>query len=226
MNHPAVGRPLDVDWLRVFRVAERQQGPATARADRWLGRQFDPVLTDGQRGGIPSLGTRVPRLLAPVPLGSRGVVLGILQVLGAIVPRWDFGAWSEQIRLALAFLAFQLFDLLLPRGDAVEGLAMTRLPRSDLLTEFEVLALQAIDLGVELAHRSAQVLHQSHQLRGGVARAHGTGALRKDRSRADGTEGRIRRRRRGAESVQFRDRDPQGSEAKDGGRAIIHGGRV
>ena len=32
--------------------------------------------------------------------------------------------------------------------DALQGIAMTTLPVSDLLTEFEVLALQAIDFGV------------------------------------------------------------------------------
>jgi len=99
-------------------------------------------------GVIPSLGTRVARLLTPVPLGSVGIVLGILQVMGAIGPGLDFGASSEQIGLELAFLAFQLFDLLLQRGDAVEGIAMTRLPISGLLTKFEVVALQAIDFGV------------------------------------------------------------------------------
>jgi len=113
-----------------------------------LGRQFDDLLTDGQMGVIPSLGARVPRLLAPVPPEFLGVVLGIIQVIGAIVPRLGFGASSEQIGLELAFLAFELFDLPLPRRDAVEGIAMTRLPISDLLTEFAVLALQAIDFGV------------------------------------------------------------------------------
>jgi hypothetical protein len=139
-------------------------------------------------GVIPSLGTRIPRLLAPVPPGCPGVVLGIIQVIGAIVPGSGFGASSEQIGLELAFLAFELFDLLLQRGDAVEGIAMTRLPISDLLTEFEILALQAMDSSAELANFAAQVLHQSHQIRGGVARANGTGALRDGRSRADGTE--------------------------------------
>jgi hypothetical protein len=99
-------------------------------------------------GVIPSRGTRIPRSLAPVPLGGLGVVLRIIQVIGAIVPGSGFGASPEQVGLELAFLAFELFDLLLQCGDAVEGIAMTRLPISDLLTEFEVLALQAIDFGV------------------------------------------------------------------------------
>jgi hypothetical protein len=99
-------------------------------------------------GVISSLGTRVARLLAPVPLECPGVVLGILQVIGAIVPRSGFGAPSEPIGLELAFLALEVFDRLLQRGDAPEGIAMPRLPISDLLPEFEVLALQAIDFGV------------------------------------------------------------------------------
>ena len=120
-------------------------------------------------GVIPSLGTRVPRLLAPVPLGALGVVLGILQVIGAILPRLGFGTSPEEIGLELAFFAFKLFDLLLQRGDAAEGIAMTRLPISDLLPEFEILALEAMDFGAQLADFPTQVLHQSNQLRGGVA---------------------------------------------------------
>src|SRR5947199_10678166 len=129
-------------------------------------------------GVIPSLGTRVARLLAPPPLGCLRVVLGIIQVIGAIVPGLGFGTSAEQIGLELAFLAFELFDLLLQRGDAVEGIAMTRLPISDLLAEFEILALQAMDSSAELANFPAHVLRQSHQIRGGVARASWTGALR------------------------------------------------
>jgi hypothetical protein len=92
-------------------------------------------------GVIPSLGTRVSRLLATVPLGLLGVGLGIIQIIGAIGSRSGFGASAEKIGLELAFLAFELFDLLLQRGDAVEGIAMTRLPISGLLAEFEILAL-------------------------------------------------------------------------------------
>jgi hypothetical protein len=113
-----------------------------------LGRQFDEFLTAGQMGVIAPLGTSIPRLLAPVPLGCPGVVPGIIQVVGAIVPGSGFGTSSEEIGLKLALLAFELFDLLLQRGDAVEGIAMARLPISGLLTEFEVVALQAIDFGV------------------------------------------------------------------------------
>jgi hypothetical protein len=113
-----------------------------------FGREFDELLTNGQLGVISSLGTWVARLLAPVPFGSLGVVLGIIQVIGTIVPGLGFGASSEQIGLELAFLAFQLFDLLLQRGDALQGVAMATLPIPGLLTEFEVLALQAIDFGV------------------------------------------------------------------------------
>jgi hypothetical protein len=70
-------------------------------------------------GVIPSLGTWVPRSLAPVPLGGLGVVLGIIQVLGAIAAGWGFGASSEPIGLESAFLAFQLFDLRFQRRDAL-----------------------------------------------------------------------------------------------------------
>jgi hypothetical protein len=114
---------------------------ATARAGTLLGRQFEGFLADMQMEVIPSLGTRVPWLLASIPLRAVEFVLGIFQVIGAILPRLGFGTSSEEIGLELAFFAFKLFDLLLQRGDAAEGIAMTRLPIPDLLAEFEILAL-------------------------------------------------------------------------------------
>ena len=48
---------------------------------------------------------------------------------------------------------------------------MTTLPISDLLTEFEVLALQALDLGTQRDHVLAEILDQGDQLRDGVTRA-------------------------------------------------------
>jgi len=161
---------------------------AAARADTLLGRQYEEFLADGPRGVIAALGAGVLWLLTPLPLGSLRVVPRIIEVMGAIVPGLGFGASSQPIGWELACLALKWFDLLLRRGAAVEGLARARLPRSDLLTEFEVLALPALDFGVSRADLSAQVLDPSDQPRGGVARSHGTGALRKGRSRADGAE--------------------------------------
>src|SRR3954471_10065018 len=109
-------------------------------------------------GVIAALRSRVLRLLAAIPLGSLGVVLGIIEVIGAIVPRSGLGASSEEIGLELAFLAFELFDFLLQRGDASQGIAMTTLPISHLLTQFEVLALQGLDVGPHPGHFLAQVL--------------------------------------------------------------------
>ena len=140
MNHPAVGT-TSISICSESSVSLRgSKGRPQQGQTHCSGGSSTEFLTDGQMGVIPSLGTRVPRLLAPVPLGSLGVVLGIIQVIGAIVPRLGFGASSEEIGLELAFFAFKLFDLLLQRGDAVEGIAMTRLPISDLLAEFEILA--------------------------------------------------------------------------------------
>jgi hypothetical protein len=153
-----------------------------------LRRQFEGFLTDGQMGVIPSLGTQVPRLLAPVPLGSLGVVLGIIQLIGAIVPWLGFGASSKQIGLELTFFAFEVFDFLPQRGDALQGIVMATLPIPDLLAELEILAIRAMDLSAEIVNFPAQVLHQSNQFFEGGAGANWTGALRKGRSRADGTE--------------------------------------
>jgi hypothetical protein len=47
---------------------------------------------------------------------------------------------------------------LLECGDAFQGIAMATLPISDLLAEFEVLALQALDFGAQLDHFPARVL--------------------------------------------------------------------
>jgi hypothetical protein len=89
--------------------------------------------------------------------------LGIIQIVGAIVPRSGFGATSEEIGLELALLAFKPLDLLLQGGDAVEGIAMARLPISRLLAELEILALQAMDSGAQLVKSAAQVLDQGER---------------------------------------------------------------
>ena len=70
----------------------------------------------------------VLRLLAPFPLGMLGIVLGIVQVIGAIVQRLGFRASSEKISLELPLLTFELFDFLLECGDAEQGTAMATLP--------------------------------------------------------------------------------------------------
>ena len=76
--------------------------------------------------------------------GSR---LGIVQVIGAILQRLGFRASSEKIGLELPLFTFELLDFLLECGDAFQGIAMATLPISDLLAEFEILALQALYFG-------------------------------------------------------------------------------
>jgi hypothetical protein len=147
-NDAAVGPHVDLDLLGVFGVTAEKQRLATAGAGRLLRRQVAEFLASRQSGIIAALRSGVLRLLAPIATGLLGAVLRVIQVIGAIVARLGFGASSEEIGLKLAFLTFELFDLLLQRRDAVEGITMTRLPISNLLTEFEVLALQAIDFGV------------------------------------------------------------------------------
>ena len=115
------------------------------RADTLLGGKFEEFLADRQLGIIAPLGSVVLRLLAPFPLGMLGVVLGIVKMIGAIVERLGFRASSEKIGLELPLFTFELFDFLLECGDAEQGIAITTLPISDLLAEFEILALQALD---------------------------------------------------------------------------------
>ena len=123
-----------------------------------LGGKIDEFLTDRQLGIIAPLGSVVLRLLTPIPLGLLGVVLGIVQVIGAIVERLGFRASSEKIGLELPLFTFELLDFLLECGDAFQGIAMATLPISDLLAEFEILALQALDFGAQLDHFPARVL--------------------------------------------------------------------
>ena len=86
------------------------------------------------------------------------------------------------------FSAFELFNRLIQGGDAIESIAMTRLPISDMLAEFEILALQAMGWNAKFVEYAAHVQHQSHQFGGRDARASGRGALRRGRSRGDETE--------------------------------------
>src|SRR5208337_335019 len=58
---------------------------------------------------------------------------------------------------------------LLECGDAFQGIAMATLPISDLLAEFEVLTLQALDFGAQLEHFPVRALDWVNQLRGGAA---------------------------------------------------------
>jgi hypothetical protein len=147
------------------------QGLTASGTQTLLGRQFEDLLADRQVGVIPSLGCGVPRLLTPLPLRFLGVVLGIVQVIGAIVSRRGFGTFPEQIRLELAFFPFELFDLLIQLGDPVQSIAMATFPISGLLTEFQVLSFETLDFRAEVSDFLAQSRHRGNPLPGGAAEA-------------------------------------------------------
>ena len=86
-------------------------------------------------------------MLAPFPLRFLGVVLGIIQVIGAIASSRGLGASPEEIGFELAVFTFELFDFLLQPGDPLQGIAMATLPISGPLAEFEVLSLETLDFG-------------------------------------------------------------------------------
>ena len=130
------------------------------RADTLLGGKFDEFLADRQLGIIAPLGSVVLRLLAPFPLGMLGIVLGIVQVIGAIVQRLGFRASSEKIGLKLPLFTFELVDFLLECSDAELGITMATLPISDLLAELEILAFQAPDFSAQLDQFLALALRQ------------------------------------------------------------------
>ena len=122
-------------------------------------------------GVIPSLGSGVLRLLAPFPLRFLGVVLGIIQVIGAIASARGLGASPEEIGFELAFFTFELFDFLLQPGDPLQGIAMATFPIGSLLAELEVLSFETLVCGAQLSEFLAQSRHQGNQLQGGIAGA-------------------------------------------------------
>ena len=91
----------------------------------------------------------------------------IIQVIGAVAPSCVLGASSEEVGLELTFLAFELFDFLLYRGDALQGIAMATLPVFGLLAEAEVLTSQSLYFIAQLGHLAAQV---GDQIREGPTR--------------------------------------------------------
>jgi hypothetical protein len=107
--------------------------------------ETDSISLIGPRAGVP-------RLLAPVPPGLWRRILGIVEVIGAVVQGLLFRASSEEIGLELPLLPFEVFHLLLQGRDAEQGIAMATLPESDLLAELEVLALQSLELGAQPGH--------------------------------------------------------------------------
>ncbi len=65
-------------------------------------------------------------------------------MIGAIPQRLGFGASSEKIGLELPLFTFEVFDFLLSRSDAEQGVAMTTLPISDLLAELKILTFHPL----------------------------------------------------------------------------------
>jgi hypothetical protein len=85
VNDSAVGTHLDLDLLGVLGVTTGKQRLTAAGADTSLRRQFPEFLAGQQVGIIAAPGAGVPRLLAPVPPRHLRRILGIVEVMGAIV---------------------------------------------------------------------------------------------------------------------------------------------
>jgi len=132
-----------------------------------VGSYFEEALPDWQMRIVPSLRSGVLWLLSTFPLGFPGAVLRIIQVIGAVAPSRVLGASSEEVGLELTFLALELFDFLLYRGDALQGIAMATLPVFGLLAEAEVLTSQSLYFIAQLGHFPAQV---GDQIREGPTR--------------------------------------------------------
>jgi hypothetical protein len=124
----------------------------TAEAENGYRSYSSQQVAEGRAVVIPSFGAGVVRLLAPFPRRRLRVVLGIIQVVGAITARRFLGAFPKEIGLEFAFFPFELFDHLLQLGDAESGIAMATLRIARLPTLFEVLALETLDYGAQLSH--------------------------------------------------------------------------
>jgi hypothetical protein len=196
-DDPAMGPDIDLEDDRILGAREVVEGLATARTAALL--RGELVVLDHSRevGMIAPLGPLLTALLTALSAGRRRA--GVRGRVGRFGGGAGLGLSAEELLLAEAQQRLKPVDFGLELRLAFEGAAMHGPPVGGLPPGLELL-LQA------WANRA--------------------GALRDRRSGADRTGRRLGRSARGTESVQFRDRDPCGSEAKNGGRAIIHKGRV
>jgi hypothetical protein len=123
-----MGTHCDLDLFGVFCVTTEAQRLTAVGADTLLVGQIDEDLADRKRGIIPPLGSGIARLLASLSSRPRRVVLGVVQVIGSILPRRGLGVTTEEIDLELTLLALELFDLLFQLADAAQGITMATLP--------------------------------------------------------------------------------------------------
>jgi hypothetical protein len=192
-----MGPDLDLEDDRILGAGEVGEGPATPGTPASLGGQ-DSVFPESRE-------VRVVASPGPGPAGLLaarspwGRVRGRGLRGGGSGRGGGLGLAAEELLLAEAELGLESVDLGLELGLAFQGSAMHGLPVGGLAPGLELLL---------------------------EAGANRTRALRDGGSRAEGGRCRVGRRGRGAESVQFRDRDPEGGKAENGGRPVVHGGRV
>src|SRR5947209_4763793 len=196
-DDPAMGADIDLQDDRILGAGEVVEGPSAPRATTPIAGE-SVVLDDGREVGIvASSGPRLARLLASGPTRWR---VGRGGERGRRPGRGGgLGLSTEELLLAEAQEGLEPLDFGLELGLAFEGAAMLGLPVGGLAPGLELL-LQA--------------------------RADRTGALGDGRGGAGGTGRRLGRRRRGSELIRLRGGDAQGCQAQEGGRAVIHGGRV
>ena len=89
-------------------------------------------------------------LLAPIPLGLGGRLLGILQVIGAILAGLLFRFATEKVSLEFADFAAQKLQFLVHFFEALAGSSMHALPIAGLLPQFQILPPPAFDVRTQL----------------------------------------------------------------------------
>ena len=147
MDHTAVG--TDFDPGSAPNLPCRHGGSKTCPQrgqTHWTGANSRKLSRTGGMRIVPSLRSGVLWAVVHVSAGNPGSRLEDhpSHWSGFTAPSRVLGASSEEVGLQLAFLAFELFDFLLYRGDALQGLAMAALPVFGLLAEAEVLTLQSL----------------------------------------------------------------------------------
>ena len=94
------------------------------------------MLTHGQMAVIAASGRRLAGLSPAWPLGLG--VGGILEFIGAVAARLLLGTASKAFGLQLADLSAELFVLLLHGRETAQGIGVSALPISGLLSQFQV----------------------------------------------------------------------------------------
>src|SRR5277367_190800 len=195
-NDSAMSPDIDLQYDGILGAREIGEGLTTPRAAALVGRK-DLVFDNGREVGIiASFRTGPTALLATRP-SRRRVGVGCIRS-GRSRRRGGLGFAPKELLLSKTDHCLEPLDFDFELGLALQGSGVLGLPVGGLTKRLEILI---------------------------EPRANRTGGLGERRSRTNGFGNRVMRWRARGEAAQFRDRNPQGSEAEHGSRSIVHVGR-